>query len=104
MISWRERRIRGRVVVAADVDSVWSVLTDYDRLADFIPNLVYRLVGSVGFFLSFSCFEILVWREVERFLVRTKGGYGLSKEDCRGHCIGTLRRELFWICRSFLTR
>ena len=43
VVSWRERRILARVVVSADVRAVWSVLTDYDRLADFIPNLVYRL-------------------------------------------------------------
>ncbi|MQL72755.1 hypothetical protein Taro_005084 [Colocasia esculenta] len=40
VVSWRERRIRGSILVAADADSVWGVLTDYERLADFIPNLV----------------------------------------------------------------
>ncbi|XP_078440982.1 polyketide cyclase/dehydrase/lipid transporter isoform X2 [Wolffia australiana] len=45
VISWRERRIKARVLVAADVDSVWSVLTDYERLANFIPNLIHsRLI------------------------------------------------------------
>lgn len=42
VISWRERAVNASVLVNADVDSVWSVLTDYERLADFIPNLVYR--------------------------------------------------------------
>ncbi|XP_020260050.1 uncharacterized protein LOC109836542 isoform X3 [Asparagus officinalis] len=41
VVSWRERRIRARILVDADVDEVWRVLTDYERLADFIPNLVY---------------------------------------------------------------
>ncbi|CAA6663806.1 unnamed protein product [Spirodela intermedia] len=41
VVSWRERRIKARVPVAADVESVWSVLTDYERLANFIPNLIY---------------------------------------------------------------
>ncbi|XP_073003857.1 uncharacterized protein [Typha latifolia] len=41
VISWRERRIRASIVVNADVESLWSVLTDYERLADYIPNLVY---------------------------------------------------------------
>ncbi|XP_042031646.1 uncharacterized protein LOC121778369 [Salvia splendens] len=40
VLSWRERRIRGEIPVNADVESVWSALTDYERLADFIPNLV----------------------------------------------------------------
>ncbi|KAH6833389.1 polyketide cyclase/dehydrase/lipid transporter [Perilla frutescens var. hirtella] len=40
VISWRERRIRAEISVNADVDSVWSALTDYERLSDFIPNLV----------------------------------------------------------------
>ncbi|XP_057791568.1 uncharacterized protein LOC131008640 [Salvia miltiorrhiza] len=40
VISWRERRIRAEISVNADVESVWSALTDYERLADFIPNLV----------------------------------------------------------------
>ncbi|GAB4855740.1 hypothetical protein Ancab_024384 [Ancistrocladus abbreviatus] len=40
VISWRERRIKADIAVNADVQSVWSALTDYERLADFIPNLV----------------------------------------------------------------
>lgn len=42
MISWRERRIKAEISVNADIDSVWNALTDYERLADFIPNLVSR--------------------------------------------------------------
>ncbi|RWW43884.1 hypothetical protein BHE74_00050414 [Ensete ventricosum] len=42
VVSWRERRVRAWILVNADVESVWSVLTDYERLADFVPNLVYR--------------------------------------------------------------
>lgn len=42
VISWRERRIRGEIWVDSDSQSVWNVLTDYERLADFIPNLVCR--------------------------------------------------------------
>ncbi|KAL2553227.1 hypothetical protein Fot_06846 [Forsythia ovata] len=40
VVSWRERRIKGEISVYADVESVWNALTDYERLADFIPNLV----------------------------------------------------------------
>ncbi|KAF8411776.1 hypothetical protein HHK36_004335 [Tetracentron sinense] len=40
VISWRERRIKATVLVYADLESVWNALTDYERLADFIPNLV----------------------------------------------------------------
>ncbi|GAB2277269.1 hypothetical protein Dimus_011975 [Dionaea muscipula] len=40
VISWRERRIKAEISVNADLESVWNVLTDYERLADFIPNLV----------------------------------------------------------------
>lgn len=42
VISWRERRIKAEISVHADVGSVWNALTDYERLADFIPNLVRR--------------------------------------------------------------
>lgn len=42
MISWRERRVKAEISVNADIDSVWNALTDYERLADFIPNLVSR--------------------------------------------------------------
>lgn len=42
VISWRERRIRAEISVNADIESVWYALTDYERLADFIPNLVSR--------------------------------------------------------------
>ncbi|KZV47585.1 hypothetical protein F511_12854 [Dorcoceras hygrometricum] len=40
VISWRERRIKAEISVNADVGSVWNALTDYERLADFIPNLI----------------------------------------------------------------
>lgn len=42
VVSWRERRIKGEISVNAGIDSVWNALTDYERLADFIPNLVSR--------------------------------------------------------------
>ena len=42
VISWRERRIKAQILVYADIQSVWNSLTDYERLADFIPNLVCR--------------------------------------------------------------
>nr|KYP61888.1 hypothetical protein KK1_016400 [Cajanus cajan] len=41
VISWRERRINAQITVDADTESVWNALTDYERLADFIPNLVW---------------------------------------------------------------
>ncbi|KAH9321333.1 hypothetical protein KI387_015972, partial [Taxus chinensis] len=40
VIYWRERRVSAEVVIEANEQSVWEVLTDYERLADFIPNLV----------------------------------------------------------------
>nr|GMC64560.1 Polyketide cyclase [Ipomoea batatas] len=40
VVSWRERRIKAEISVNADVDSVWDALTDYECLADFVPNLV----------------------------------------------------------------
>ncbi|CAN4112703.1 unnamed protein product [Withania somnifera] len=33
------RRIRSKVAVMASLQNVWEVLTDYERLADFIPGL-----------------------------------------------------------------
>lgn len=42
VISWRERRIKAEMLVNADIESVWKALTDYERLADFVPNLVSR--------------------------------------------------------------
>nr|XP_023920549.1 uncharacterized protein LOC112032077 isoform X3 [Quercus suber] len=40
VISWRERRIKAQISVHAHIQSVWNALTDYERLADYIPNLV----------------------------------------------------------------
>ncbi|XP_020524503.1 uncharacterized protein LOC18436761 isoform X1 [Amborella trichopoda] len=40
VVSWRERGVRGWVEIEAHEETVWNVLTDYERLADFIPNLV----------------------------------------------------------------
>ncbi|ERN08628.1 hypothetical protein AMTR_s00017p00186830 [Amborella trichopoda] len=42
VVSWRERGVRGWVEIEAHEETVWNVLTDYERLADFIPNLVCR--------------------------------------------------------------
>lgn len=42
VISWRERRIKASITVEADEEAVWKVLTDYEKLADFVPNLVCR--------------------------------------------------------------
>nr|XP_043609044.1 uncharacterized protein LOC122580962 [Erigeron canadensis] len=44
VVSWRERRVKAEVQVNADVDSVWKALTDYERLADFIPNLIFSAI------------------------------------------------------------
>ncbi|KAL5145992.1 Transport protein particle subunit [Glycine soja] len=41
VISWRERRVNAQITVDADTESVWNALTDYEHLADFIPNLVW---------------------------------------------------------------
>ncbi|XP_031473417.1 uncharacterized protein LOC116245933 isoform X1 [Nymphaea colorata] len=40
VISWRERRIKASITVEEDEEAVWKVLTDYEKLADFVPNLV----------------------------------------------------------------
>ncbi|KAJ7957079.1 Cyclase/dehydrase family protein [Quillaja saponaria] len=40
VISWRERRIKAEISVNTDIESVWNALTDYERLSDFVPNLV----------------------------------------------------------------
>ncbi|KAJ1387784.1 START-like domain superfamily [Sesbania bispinosa] len=41
VVSWRERRVKAEISINADIDSVWNALTDYEHLADFIPNLVW---------------------------------------------------------------
>jgi ribosome-associated toxin RatA of RatAB toxin-antitoxin module len=35
----RERQISARIQIPYSVEQVWQILTDYDHLADFIPNL-----------------------------------------------------------------
>ncbi|XP_028770575.1 uncharacterized protein LOC114727950 [Neltuma alba] len=41
VISWRERSVKAEISIDADIESVWNALTDYEHLADFIPNLVW---------------------------------------------------------------
>ncbi|KAH1251286.1 hypothetical protein AAZX31_05G182700 [Glycine max] len=41
VVSWRERRVKAEISVNAVIESVWNALTDYEHLADFIPNLVW---------------------------------------------------------------
>jgi Polyketide cyclase / dehydrase and lipid transport len=38
--SANSRRIAGEIAVPATLDDVWSILTDYDRLAIHVPNLM----------------------------------------------------------------
>lgn len=33
------RRIRSKIEIDASLDTVWNILTDYEKLADFVPNL-----------------------------------------------------------------
>jgi ribosome-associated toxin RatA of RatAB toxin-antitoxin module len=35
----RQRRVEATIHLAHSVEQVWQVLTDYEKLADFIPNL-----------------------------------------------------------------
>ena len=35
----RQRQLSAKIHIPYSVDQVWQILTDYDRLADFIPNL-----------------------------------------------------------------
>ena len=37
--SARERRILASVIIPQPVEQVWQVITDYEHLADFVPNL-----------------------------------------------------------------
>ncbi|XP_057419971.1 uncharacterized protein LOC130714102 isoform X2 [Lotus japonicus] len=41
VVSWRERTVKAEISINADIHSVWKALTDYEHLADFIPNLVW---------------------------------------------------------------
>ncbi|MED6131059.1 hypothetical protein PIB30_006383 [Stylosanthes scabra] len=42
------RRIQSRISVDASLDTVWSILTDYERLADFIPSLAVSQLLQKG--------------------------------------------------------
>ena len=44
--SANSRRISGDIVVSAPLEDVWAILTDYNRLAKHIPNLVESKVVS----------------------------------------------------------
>jgi hypothetical protein len=47
--SANSRRIAGEITVPAPVDAVWSILTDYNRLAIHVPNLMEsRIVRENG--------------------------------------------------------
>lgn len=49
--SANSRRIAGEITVPATLDDVWSILTDYDRLAIHVPNLMESRItqrNSVG--------------------------------------------------------
>ncbi|MGD1906102.1 MAG: SRPBCC family protein [Leptolyngbyaceae cyanobacterium] len=39
VLEGRSRRIKATIAVPGSLEQVWQLLTDYDRLSDFIPNL-----------------------------------------------------------------
>ncbi|GAB0496866.1 hypothetical protein MMPV_008187 [Pyropia vietnamensis] len=39
--AWNKRGIRSSILIRASLPTVWSALTDYSRLATFIPNLAF---------------------------------------------------------------
>ena len=47
-LDYLHRRAVGAITVHAPPHLVWSVLTDYNRLADFVPNLAVRWEWGVG--------------------------------------------------------
>ncbi|GAV75511.1 Polyketide_cyc domain-containing protein [Cephalotus follicularis] len=83
------RRIRSIIAIDASLDTVWDILTDYEKLADFIPGLAvsklvekkdnFALLYQIGqqnlpFGLKFNakgvleCYE----KDLERFPFRKK--------------------------------
>ena len=42
------RRIRSKIVIDANLHTVWSILTDYEGLADFIPGLAVSQLVEKG--------------------------------------------------------
>lgn len=45
----RHRRILASISIPCSIEQVWNVLTDYDHLADFIPNLsISRRLENAG--------------------------------------------------------
>ncbi|KAK9067749.1 hypothetical protein SSX86_011860 [Deinandra increscens subsp. villosa] len=43
-VSSNRRRIRSKVAIEASLETIWGILTDYERLADIIPSLVVSQV------------------------------------------------------------
>ena len=63
----QSKRIFAEVKVHASVDQVWRVITDYDHLADFVPNLVSskRIPSSkpgVIHLRQLGCSQSVFWR------------------------------------------
>lgn len=47
-LDMNSRRIESRISIDASLDAVWSILTDYERLADFIPSLAISQLLQKG--------------------------------------------------------
>lgn len=46
--SANSRKIAGEITVDAPLDKVWSILTDYNRLATHVPNLIQSRIVTPG--------------------------------------------------------
>lgn len=42
------RRIQSRISIEAPLSAVWNILTDYERLADFVPGLAVSQLLQKG--------------------------------------------------------
>ncbi|PPD68312.1 hypothetical protein GOBAR_DD34809 [Gossypium barbadense] len=40
------RRIRSKIGIEASLDTIWDILTDYEKLADLIPGLAVSKIGQ----------------------------------------------------------
>lgn len=63
----QSKRIFAEVKIHASVEQVWRVITDYDHLADFVPNLVVseRLPTNVTgriHLRQLGCSQSVFWR------------------------------------------
>jgi uncharacterized membrane protein len=59
------RRISSTIIVNRPINDVWRIITDYDHLSDYVPNLVQsKVIGKPETVRGVRLFQVRSWSRI----------------------------------------